>query len=92
MSEVSHGWGVGMAHVAIIVVYHIVFVVLLILRLPISPLWLVSSGAAWHLSRCEGIQVTVLEARERAGGHANTIDLELPEGEVSVDTGCVIHG
>lgn len=46
-----------------------------------------SAGAAWHLSSYDNIEVTVLEAEDRAGGHAQTVDLELDGSTVPVDTG-----
>ncbi len=30
-------------------------------------------GAAWHLNRC-GVDVTIYEAADKLGGHANTIN------------------
>lgn len=47
------------------------------------------AGAAWHLSSTKNVKVTVLEAEQRAGGHAHTLDLNLDGQTVPVDTGCV---
>jgi len=46
-------------------------------------------AAAWLLSRRHA--VTVFEADVRAGGHAHTALLELPEGPLSVDTGFIVY-
>lgn len=45
-------------------------------------------SAAWLLSR--GHHVTVYETEERLGGHANTVDVEAPEGPIPVDTGFIV--
>ncbi|CAN0125787.1 unnamed protein product, partial [Ectocarpus sp. 4 AP-2014] len=47
-------------------------------------------GAAWHLSSSPNVRVTVLEAEDRAGGHAQTLDLNLDEKNVPVDTGFMV--
>ncbi|CAM9760750.1 unnamed protein product, partial [Ectocarpus sp. 12 AP-2014] len=47
-------------------------------------------GAAWHLSSSPNVRVTVLEAEDRAGGHAQTLDLNLDEKTVPVDTGFMV--
>ncbi len=44
--------------------------------------------AAYLLSRHH--EVTVLEAAQHAGGHANTLDVASPDGSVAVDTGFVV--
>ncbi len=46
-------------------------------------------GAAWSLSRDH--QVTVYEADDRLGGHANTIEVEDPRGPIAVDTGFIVY-
>ncbi len=46
-------------------------------------------SAAWLLSRTH--RVTLIEADERPGGHANTIDCEVHGTEVSVDTGFIVY-
>lgn len=47
-------------------------------------------GAAWHLSRQPGTQVTLLEADERFGGHAHTVDVTLQGVTHGVDTGFLV--
>ncbi|HUV32722.1 MAG TPA: FAD-dependent oxidoreductase [Devosiaceae bacterium] len=46
-------------------------------------------SAAWLLSK--GHQVTLYEADGHLGGHANTIDVQTPDGEVAVDTGFIVY-
>ena len=36
-------------------------------------------------------EVTVFEADDRAGGHANTVTVSVPEGELAVDTGFIVY-
>lgn len=43
-------------------------------------------GAAWHLNRA-GVDVTLLEASSKLGGHANTISVD----GVDVDTGFMVY-
>lgn len=43
---------------------------------------------AHHLHRRHDI--TVFEADDRVGGHTNTVEVELPEGRVAVDTGFIV--
>lgn len=45
-------------------------------------------SAAWLLSRQH--QVTLYESGSYLGGHANTVDVETPEGTVPVDTGFIV--
>ncbi|CAM9582314.1 unnamed protein product, partial [Laminaria digitata] len=47
-------------------------------------------GAAWHLSSTKNVKVTVLEAEQRAGGHAHTLDLNIDGQTVPVDTGFMV--
>jgi uncharacterized protein with NAD-binding domain and iron-sulfur cluster len=48
-------------------------------------------GAAWHLCSSADVTVTVLEASDEAGGHANTIDVLVDGGStVAVDTGFMV--
>ena len=46
-------------------------------------------GAAWALSRRH--RVTVYEADDRLGGHANTVEIAAPSGPVAVDTGFIVY-
>jgi predicted NAD/FAD-binding protein len=46
-------------------------------------------SAAWRLG--EVAQVTVLEADDRLGGHANTVNAPGPRGETPVDTGFIVY-
>lgn len=46
-------------------------------------------GAAWALSRAH--RVTVYEADERIGGHANTVEITDGGGRVAVDTGFIVY-
>lgn len=46
-------------------------------------------GAAWLLSR--QYQVTLFEAAPRLGGHSNTVECPLPEGNIPVDTGFIVY-
>ncbi|MGZ8603001.1 MAG: NAD(P)/FAD-dependent oxidoreductase, partial [Actinomycetota bacterium] len=46
-------------------------------------------GAAWALSRHH--EVTVFEADERLGGHANTVEIEDRGRAVPVDTGFIVY-
>jgi predicted NAD/FAD-binding protein len=46
-------------------------------------------GAAWSLSRRH--DVTLFESATRAGGHANTVTLQLDGAAVPVDTGFIVY-
>lgn len=46
-------------------------------------------GAAWALGRRH--DVTLFEAQDRLGGHANTVDLRLGQKVVPVDTGFIVY-
>lgn len=46
-------------------------------------------GAAWLLSR--DYEVTLFEAAPRLGGHSNTVECPLPEGNIPVDTGFIVY-
>ncbi|MDA7947068.1 MAG: FAD-dependent oxidoreductase [Hyphomicrobiaceae bacterium] len=46
-------------------------------------------SAAWLLSQRH--RVTLYEADDRLGGHANTVDVETPEGQIPVDTGFIVY-
>lgn len=46
-------------------------------------------GAAWGLHADN--EITVYEAADRLGGHSNTIKVDTPLGETSVDTGFIVY-
>jgi len=46
-------------------------------------------AAAWLLS--ERHDVTLYEAEDRLGGHANTVGAPSPQGEIAVDTGFIVY-
>ncbi len=46
-------------------------------------------SAAWLLGKRH--EVTVYEADERLGGHANTVEAPSPKGPVAVDTGFIVY-
>ena len=46
-------------------------------------------SAAWLLSQVH--DVTLYERDNRLGGHSNTVDVRLPEGNVAVDTGFIVY-
>ncbi|MEO8684361.1 MAG: FAD-dependent oxidoreductase [Devosia sp.] len=46
-------------------------------------------SAAWLLSRRH--RVSVFEKNSWIGGHANTVDVDCPEGKVAVDTGFIVY-
>ena len=46
-------------------------------------------SAAWLLSRRH--HVTLYEKNHWLGGHANTVDVDCPEGPVAVDTGFIVY-
>lgn len=45
--------------------------------------------AAWLLQRKH--EVSVFEARDRIGGHTNTVDVELEGDRFAIDTGFIVH-
>ncbi|MBB4009757.1 NAD(P)/FAD-dependent oxidoreductase [Allorhizobium taibaishanense] len=46
-------------------------------------------SCAWLLAK--RFDVTVFEAADRLGGHANTVDVDGPKGKVAVDTGFIVY-
>jgi predicted NAD/FAD-binding protein len=46
-------------------------------------------SAAWLLSRRH--RVTLYEADNHIGGHANTVDVDMPDGRIAVDTGFIVY-
>jgi len=46
-------------------------------------------SAAWLLGR--RFDVTLFEAEARLGGHANTVDVDAPEGRCPIDTGFIVY-
>ncbi|MEM7302733.1 MAG: FAD-dependent oxidoreductase [Pseudomonadota bacterium] len=46
-------------------------------------------SAAWLLSKSHA--VTLFESNGYAGGHTNTIDIDVPEGRIPVDTGFIVY-
>lgn len=46
-------------------------------------------GAAWLLARAH--DVTLFEAEDRIGGHANTFDVHAPDGRCPIDTGFIVY-
>ncbi len=48
------------------------------------------TGLTVALSLQEKFDLTLFEKESRVGGHSNTIDIELGEGKVSVDSGFIV--
>ena len=46
-------------------------------------------ACAWLLAA--GHRVTVYECAERVGGHANTVDVATPAGDIPIDTGFIVY-
>ncbi|CAM9801758.1 unnamed protein product [Choristocarpus tenellus] len=47
-------------------------------------------GAAWHLASLPNVDLSVFESEGRAGGHANTLNIEVDGKTVPVDTGFMV--
>lgn len=45
-------------------------------------------SAAWLLNKSH--EVTLFEKDDRLGGHSNTVDIDVPEGKLGVDTGFIV--
>lgn len=58
-------------------------------RIAIAGTGISGLSAAWLLS--PQFDVTIYEAAGRTGGHSNTVDVDLPDGRVSVDTGFIVY-
>jgi predicted NAD/FAD-binding protein len=50
----------------------------------------ISGLACAHALHGEGHELDVFEAADRAGGHANTVDVETDAGRLAVDTGFIV--
>ncbi len=48
-------------------------------------------GAAWHICRCPGYEVTVFEASDKPGGHTETIEVPVDDNKtINVDIGFIV--
>jgi predicted NAD/FAD-binding protein/DUF1365 family protein len=47
--------------------------------------------AAYVATSSPGVRVTLYEADDRLGGHADTHDVESPDGVLAIDTGFIVH-
>ena len=47
--------------------------------------------AAYVACSSPHVRVTLLEADDRLGGHADTHDVDGPDGRLAIDTGFIVH-
>jgi uncharacterized protein len=59
------------------------------LRIAVAGSGVSGLAAAWLLAKSH--DVTVFEQDTRLGGHANTVDVQAPEGVVPIDTGFIVY-
>jgi len=60
-----------------------------VLRIAVVGAGITGLSAAWLIG--ERHEVTLFEAEPRLGGHSNTVDVTLPEGQIPVDTGFIVY-
>src|SRR6478736_1685871 len=59
------------------------------LRLAVIGSGISGLSAAWLLAGCH--QVTLFESLPRAGGHSHTVDVQVGQDPVTVDTGFIVY-